>query len=212
MEAPAQRSPAPSPCLEERAPAWLSSRGARHTPRGGAERGAKGVSEEGLGGPCGQGRPCLSGARGGRQDEPARRVPCSPSWPGLLTGCLGSPGEPLLWLIRDWGRDGTQERQEAEESTEPLGLASPEQSAGPPLTTHPLRDTQGPSVSFQGSCWPSQPRFPTPAPSSRSAHPSCLRVARCGAFELCSYHQRQPCFHISSPSSWDRSAGLLGQL
>ena len=118
----------------------------------------------------------------------------------------------LLWLIRDWGQDGTQERQEAEESTEPLGLASPEQSAGPAWTTHPLRGTQGPSVSFQGSCWPSQPRFPTPAPSSRSAHPSCLRVARCGAFELCSYHQRQPCFHISSPSSWDRSAGLLGQL
>lgn len=33
-----------------------------------------------------------AGARGGRQDEPAWRVPCSPSWPGLLTGCLGSPG------------------------------------------------------------------------------------------------------------------------
>ena len=142
----------------------------------------------------------------------AWRVPCSPSWPGLLTGCLGSPGRAPLWLTRDWGRAGTQERQEAEESTEPLRLASPEQSAGPAWTTHPLRGTQGPSVSFQGSCWPSQPRFPTPAPSSRSAHPSCLRVARCGAFELCSYHQRQPCFHISSPSSWDRSAGLLGQL
>lgn len=108
------------------------------------------------------------GARGGRQDEPARRVPCSPSWPGLLTGCLGSPGRAPLWLTRDWGRAGTQERQEAEESTEPLRLASPEQSAGPAWTTHPLRGTQGPSVSFQGSCWPSQPRFPTPAPSSRS--------------------------------------------
>lgn len=125
----------------------------------------------------------------------------------------------LLWLTRDWGQDRTQEHQEAEESTEPLGLASPEQSAGPPLTTHPLRGTQGPSVSFQGFCcqkqqelWPSHPRFPTPAPSSWFICPSCPRVACCGAFELCSYHQRQRCFHIFSLSSWDRSAGLLGQL
>ena len=105
-------------------------------PRDGAERGAKGVSEEGLGGPCGQqGRPCLPG----RGEAVTMSLPGgSPALPPGLVCSLGVSGrqdEPLLWLTRGWGRAGTQEGQEAEESTVPLGLASAEQSAGPAWST-----------------------------------------------------------------------------
>lgn len=107
---------------------WLSSRGTTHTPRDGAGRGAKGVSEEGLGGHCGQqGRPCLCRGSGEaiRTSLPVGSLLSLLAWSAHCVSQVARTST-LLWLPRGWDQDGTQERQEAEESTEPLGLASPE--------------------------------------------------------------------------------------
>lgn len=66
----------------------------------------------------------MSGERGGHQDEPARGFPALP--PGLVCSLGVSGHQDQRPGTRGWGQDGAQERQEAEESTEPLGLASPE--------------------------------------------------------------------------------------
>ena len=111
-----------------RAPVWLSSRGTTHTPRDGAGCGAKGVSEEGLGGHCGQqGRPCLCQGNGEviRTSLSVGSLLSLLAWSAHWVSQVARTSA-LLWLPRGWDQDGTQECQEAEESTEPLGLASPE--------------------------------------------------------------------------------------
>lgn len=183
---------------------WLSSRGTTHTPRDGAELRAKGVSEEGLGGHCRQqGRPSLCQGSGEaiRMSLPVGSLLSLLAWSAhwvsqvTRTSALG-PGAGARTGHRNARRPRRAQNLWA------WLLQSQEGHSGAP-------------VSSQGSCCrnrPSHPRFPTPAPSSWSICPSCFRVARCGAFELCSHHQSQRCFHISSLSSWDRPASLLGQL
>ena len=123
---------------------------------------------------------CVGGA-GRPSGRACPWVPCSPSWPGLLIACLRSPGPAPYSGCQGAGtRMGHRNARRLRRARNLWAwlLQSQEGHSGAP-------------VSPQGSCCqkrPSHPRFPTPAPSSWSICPSCLRVARCGASELCSHY------------------------